>query len=157
VLRRSPQGPWLIIENSAGMGQHIGSKFSEIGAILKAVGSPRLKVCLDTQHCYAAGYDIAHREGLERMLEEVDREVGLANLVAVHANDAKVPFASGVDRHANIGEGHIGEAGFEVILSHPAFREVPFLLEVPGADGKGPDRENVERLKAIRARLGLGP
>ena len=73
--------------------------------------------------------------------------------MVVHANDAKVEFASGVDRHENIGEGHIGIKGFEVIMGHPAFRDVPFLLEVPGADKKGPDKENLDRLKEIRQRL----
>lgn len=152
VLARSPGNTWLVLENSAGMGGSVGSKFQELGKILKAVGSPRLKVCLDTQHCYAAGYDVARKAGLEAVMAELEREVGLANLVAVHANDAKVPFESGVDRHENIGEGHIGTAGFETILSHPAFKDVPFYLEVPGFDGKGPDRENVERLKQVRDR-----
>ena len=73
-------------------------------------------------------------------MEEFDREIGLDNLVAVHANDSKIPFAGGVDRHENIGEGHMGVEGFRVIMGHPAFRDVPFLLEVPGAEGKGPDK-----------------
>jgi deoxyribonuclease-4 len=155
VLARSPEGPWLTIENSAGMGQHIGSRFQEIGKIMEAVASPRVKVCLDTQHAFAAGYDVAHGQGLEQALEELDREIGLRHLVAVHANDSKTPLGSGVDRHENIGDGQIGEAGFEVILAHQAFRNVPFFLEVPGADGKGPDRDNVERLLRIRTRLGI--
>ena len=155
VLAESPPGPWLVVENSAGMGQHIGSRFEEIGRILRAIGSPRVKVCLDTQHCFAAGYNLADPQGIEAAMQEFDREVGLGQLVAVHANDAKVPLGSGVDRHANIGEGHIGVKGFEVIMGHPAFRDVPFLLEVPGADGKGPDAPNVQGLKEIRARLGV--
>ena len=86
-------------------------------------------------------------------MTEFDSEIGLDRLMVVHANDAKVEFASGVDRHENIGEGHIGIKGFEVIMGHPAFRDVPFLLEVPGADKKGPDKENLDRLKEIRQRL----
>jgi deoxyribonuclease-4 len=156
VLERSPSGPWLVIENAAGMGNHIGAGFAEIGRIMKGVGDPRVKVCLDTAHTLAAGYDIAHPDGLERTVEEFDREIGLANLVAFHANDSKIPLGGGVDRHENIGEGHIGTEGFGTLLSHPAFRDVPFLLEVPGFEGNGPDRENVERLKAIRARVGAG-
>jgi deoxyribonuclease-4 len=155
VLARSPEGPWLVLENSAGMGQHIGSSFAEVGRIRKAVGSPRVKVCLDTQHCWAAGYDVATPEGLERTVDEFAREVGLEHLVVVHANDSKVPRGSGVDRHENIGEGLIGEEGFATLLSHPAFRDIPFLLEVPGADGTGPDRAQVERLQAIRVRVGV--
>lgn len=156
VLERSPAEPWLVIENAAGMGNHIGASFSEIGAIVKALGHPQVEVCLDTAHTLAAGYDIAHPDGLEKTVEEFDREIGLANLVAFHANDSKIPLGGGVDRHENIGEGHIGVAGFETMLAHPAFRDVPFLLEVPGFEGKGPDRENIERLKAIRARVGAG-
>lgn len=155
VLERSPQGPYLVIENSAGMGQHIGSRFDEIGRILRAVDSPRLRVCLDTEHSFAAGYNLADRQGILEAMEEFDKAIGLGHLVAVHANDAKVPFGSGVDRHANIGEGFIGTAGFEVIMAHPAFHHVPFLLEVPGLDNNGPDAPNVQALKDIRARLGV--
>jgi deoxyribonuclease-4 len=122
---------------------------------MKAVGSPRLKVCLDTQHAFATGYQVATPDGLAKTMDEFEREVGLANLVAVHANDSKCPLGGGVDRHENIGEGHIGREGFRMILAHPAFRDVPFLLEVPGfpiGDKKpdGPDKENVDRLKALR-------
>jgi endonuclease IV len=112
-------------------------------------------VCLDTQHCFAAGYNLAEPDGIDAAMEEFDREVGLSRLVAVHANDTKVEHGSGVDRHENIGEGHIGLEGFEVIMGHSAFRDVPFLLEVPGTDKKGPDQENLDRLKTIRERLGI--
>lgn len=152
VMERSPADVELLIENSAGMGNHIGSKFEEIGRILHAVGHPRLKVCLDTQHCFAAGYNMATRDGLQAALEEFDREVGLANLKAVHANDSKQVLASGVDRHENIGEGHIGLEGFLNIMSHPAFRNVPFFLEVPGFEGTGPDKRNVDILKELRSK-----
>ena len=82
-------------------------------------------------------------------------KAGLERLVVVHANDAKVEFGSGVDRHENIGEGHIGLEGFQTIIGHSAFRDVPFLLEVPGTDKKGPDKENLDRLKEIRTRLNV--
>ena len=81
--------------------------------------------------------------------------IGLSRLAAVHANDSKRPCGSGVDRHDNIGEGFIGEDGFATIMGHPAFANVPFFLEVPGFEGNGPDRQNVEILKAIRSRVGL--
>ena len=79
----------------------------------------------------------------------------MENLVAVHANDSKRVLGSGVDRHDNIGEGFIGEAGFGTIMANPAFREVPFYLEVPGFEGKGPDSQNIQILKHIRQRVGL--
>ena len=155
VLKETPDDAWVVLENSAGMGGSVGSKFSELGAIMKAVGSPRLQVCLDTEHAYAAGYNLAEAAGLDEAMAEFDREIGLDRLVAVHANDSKIPLGGGVDRHDNIGEGHIGRAGFEVIMAHAAFRDVPFLLEVPGfGDEKGPDKANVDILKEIRAKVG---
>ena len=107
---------------------------------MRAVGSPRVMVCLDTQHTTAAGYNIADPNGIEAAMAEFEAEIGLSHLVAVHANDSKTPLGSGVDRHENIGEGSIGDDGFRTILGHPAFRHVPFLLEVPGPEGKVPTR-----------------
>ena len=153
VLEHSPEGPSLLLENMAGMGQHIGAKFSDIGRILKAVDSPRLRVCLDTQHTFAAGYDMTTRQSIEAMISEFDQDVGVANLLAVHANDSKRPCGAGVDRHDNIGEGFIGEDGFEAIMGNSAFQQVPFLLEVPGFEGKGPDRQNIDILKNLRKRV----
>ena len=155
VLSKSPPDVWLIIENSAGMGAHIGASFRELGRLMKAIDSPQVVACLDTQHTLAAGYDITTDDGIGRAMEEFDREIGLSRLVAVHANDAKVELGSGVDRHENIGEGHIGIEGFEAIMGHPAFRDVPFILEVPGFDKKGPDKKNLDRLKSIRAKRGV--
>jgi endonuclease IV len=120
---------------------------------MKAVGSPRVKVCLDTQHAYAAGYDLAQKDGIDLAMAEFDREIGLENLVAVHANDSKIPLGGGVDRHDNIGDGHIGKKGFEIIMGHAAFADVPFLLEVPGLDKSGPDKPNVDALKRIRKKV----
>jgi len=154
VVEDTPENTWLILENAAGMGGAIGSKFAELGTIIRESGSDRVKVCIDTQHAFASGHDVKTRPGLEKMLEEFDRDVGLDRLVAVHANDSKIPLAGGVDRHANIGEGHIGRDGFVNMLSHPAFADVPFLLEVPGFEDQGPDKENVEILKALRAEAG---
>ena len=150
VLEVAPEGPMLILENSAGAGGNIGSKFEDLGRIIKQVGSPRVKVCLDTQHSYAAGYDLASAEGLEIAMTEFEQEVGFENLVAVHANDSKVELGSGRDRHENIGDGLIGVEGFRRILAHRGFQNAPFLLEVPGLDGKGPDQQNVDILKELR-------
>lgn len=149
VLAQSPAAAWLILENSAGMGGSIGSRFAELGAIIREVRDERLKVCLDTQHSFAAGYDVATAQGLEAVLAEFDREIGLPLLVALHANDSKVPLGGGVDRHENIGQGYIGREGFSVILRHPALRPLAFLLEVPGFAKEGPDKENVDILRSL--------
>ena len=153
VLANTDEGVKLIIENCAGMGAQIGASFNELGRLVKAVDSPRVNICLDTEHAFAAGYNIADPQGLRESMAEFDAEIGLDRLIVVHANDAKVEFASGIDRHENIGEGYIGIEGFETIMAHPAFADAPFLLEVPGADKKGPDKPNLDRLKDIRRRL----
>jgi deoxyribonuclease-4 len=151
ALVASPGKAWLCIENSAGMGDTIGSRFNDIGRIMRETGSARVKVCLDTQHAFASGYyNVAERDGLQKAMEDFEHEIGLRNLVAVHANDSKCPFGGGLDRHENIGEGHIGMNGFATIMAHPAFKDLPFFLEVPGFEKQGPDARNVALLKQAR-------
>jgi len=150
VMASTPPEAWLIVENSAGMGGSIGASFGELAAVMRELNDARIKVCLDTQHAFAMGYDVASAGGLEAALGEFDREIGLEKLVAVHANDSKVPLGGGRDRHENIGEGAIGREGFRVIMAHPAFRELPFILEIPGFANQGPDQENLDILKEIR-------
>ena len=157
VLDTSPEGPCLAVENMAGMGQHIGAKFDELGEILKAVDNPRLKICLDTQHSFAAGYDLTSPAGIQAMLDELDAGPGSGNVAAIHANDSKRVCGSGIDRHDNIGDGFIGEEGFAAIMANPAFAQVPFLLEVPGFEGKGPDQQNIDILKKLRDQAGIAP
>ncbi|MBO20325.1 MAG: hypothetical protein CL732_07290 [Chloroflexi bacterium] len=157
VLDTSPEGPCLAVENMAGMGQHIGAKFDELGEILKAVDNPRLKICLDTQHSFAAGYDLTNPAGIQAMLDELDAGPGSGDVAAIHANDSKRVCGSGIDRHDNIGDGFIGEEGFAAIMATPAFAQVPFLLEVPGFEGKGPDQQNIDILKKLRGQAGIAP
>ncbi len=154
VLEAAPGESLLMLETSAGSGDHIGSKFEELGSLIKAIDHPRVAVCLDTQHVWAAGYDIVSKEGLEAMLDEFDREIGLDLLRSVHANDSMRDKGSSVDRHDNIGEGLIGTEGFENVMAHPVFADVPFYLEVPGYEKEGPDKPNVDALKAIREEVG---
>lgn len=157
VLDAEPANPsLLILENNAGQGNCIGGKFGELGAIIRGLNNhPRVAVCIDTCHAYAMGYDLATERGCDQAMQEFDREIGFDRLVAVHANDTKQPIGTFRDRHENIGDGHIGLGGFRNLMSHPAFRDVPFLLEVPGFDGKGPDVKNVRRLKKLRSELGM--
>ena len=155
VLDESPDNVWLCLENSAGMGAHIGSSFEEISRIIYGVDRPNMKVCLDTEHMFAAGYNIASEDDIAKVMEYFNRQIGLHKLAAVHANDSKVELSAGVDRHENIGEGFIGIEGFKSIMNHPAFRDVPFMLEVPGFDNKGPDKKNLDRLKDLRQELGI--
>lgn len=159
VLDATPARSLLIMENNAGQGGGVGSTFAELGTIIKGLdGDPRAAVCLDTCHAFAMGYNIADREGCEATMTEFDREIGLDRLVAVHANDSKMPLGGVRDRHENIGDGHIGLDGFRTVLGHRAFAQLPFILEVPGIEDHGPDEENINRLKRIRAELGApGP
>ncbi len=158
VLAETPPETLLIFENSAGQGDTIGSKFRDLGEILQRIDNRRVRVCIDTCHAFAAGYDLSSTEGVAATMDELEREIGITNVAAVHCNDSKTPLGAGRDLHENIGEGHIGEAGFQALMAHPALADVPFLLEVPGykLDGaaKGPDKPNVDRLKAIRDRAG---
>ena len=154
VLEKAPGESLLMLETSAGSGDHIGSKFEELGKLIEAIDNPRVAVCLDTQHVWAAGYNIVEKDGLDATMEEFDRDIGLDLLRSVHANDSKRELGSSVDRHDNIGEGLIGEAGFANVMSHPVFKDIPFYLEVPGFDKSGPDKPNVDALKRIRASVG---
>jgi len=156
ILKDAPGIALLALEDMAGQGGQIGKEFGELGMLLKRVQSDRLQICLDTCHAFAAGYDIGSAEGIEVAMTEFDREIGLEHLAVVHANDSKVELGAQRDRHENIGEGYIGMPGFELITTHPAFQGKAFLLEVPGFEtdeGKadGPDLENINRLKRLRA------
>lgn len=160
ILAETPAETQMIFENSAGQGGTIGSNFADLGRILKTIDNPRAKVCVDTCHAFAAGYDLSNAAGVAATMTELDREVGMENVAAVHCNDSKTPLGAGRDLHENIGEGHIGRAGFEAIVAHPAMADVPFLLEVPGykLDGaaKGPDKPNLDLMKEIRAKVFAG-
>ena len=156
VLEAAPGESLLVMENNAGQGNCIGASWAELGALIRGLDNdPRVGICLDTCHALAMNYDLRTGSGCQEAMESFDKEIGLERLVAVHANDSKMPLGGMRDRHENIGDGHIGLDGFAAVMGHPAFRDVPFFLEVPGLDGQGPDVENVMRLKAIRAGVGL--
>lgn len=149
ILKASPGDSYLILENTAGAGGTIGRDFKEIAAIFKGVDSPRLKLCLDTQHIFAAGFDIRTSEGIEGMIGDLEKQVGLDQLIVIHCNDSKTEFNLGRDRHENIGEGLIGKEAFKVILNHPKLQHLPFILEVPGFEGTGPDAKNIKILESL--------
>jgi apurinic endonuclease APN1 len=137
------------LENSAGAGGIIGARFSELGEIVKTIGDSRLRVCLDTAHAFESGYDIATKKGLDKTLAEFEAEIGLDRLVLIHANDSKTPLGSNVDRHENIGQGHIGIEGFRLITHDPQFLSLPFIIETPGFADRGADRKNIRMLKRL--------
>ena len=150
LLAAHPGESAIILENDAGAGRRIGRTLDQIGELIRwADGDERLRVCLDTAHTLASGYEIRTAEGLEAVLAEFEREIGFDRLALVHANDSKVDINTHKDRHENIGDGFIGAEAFARIVRHPRFATTPFILEVPGLLGQGPDRENLTRLRRL--------
>ena len=143
----------ILLENSAGSGELLGSRFAQIGGLVDRLGRDRrLGLCLDTAHTFASGYDLRVDEGIQRALDEIAQHLGLERLRLIHANDSKVGLGSAVDRHENIGRGMLGEEAFQRMLAHPALSPLPWVLEVPGYDDKGPDLQNVLDLKRLAGR-----
>jgi len=142
----------ILLENTAGAGGTMGVDFEELGAMIAAAdGHPRLGICLDTAHVFEAGFDLRTAAGLDEALARLDAACGLDRLVMLHLNDSKTPFGSNRDRHEIIGVGEIGLDGFRSIVTHPAFADLPGILEVPGFDDKGPDARNVQLLRDLAA------
>ena len=119
----------VLLETMAGKGSEIGGRFEELKAIIDAVDSGSIGVCLDTCHVYDAGYDIVN--DLDGVLAEFDRVVGLGRLKALHLNDSKNPFGSHKDRHECIGQGSLGLETFRKVVNHPALANLPMILETP--------------------------
>jgi len=152
VLDRCNERTWVLMENSAGAGGTMGRSIDELVAIFEALGRhERLGVCLDSCHLFVSGVDITDAPTWNALLEDLDARIGLDRLRALHANDAKAPLGSNRDRHDNIGEGLIGE-GLGVFLAHPRLQGLPVVLEVPGADGKGPNADEIRKLRELHAR-----
>jgi deoxyribonuclease-4 len=147
--RADPSTARLLIENNAGMGGCVGARFEELRAMMDAVQDPRIGVCYDTCHAFASGYDERTPDAARATLDEWERVIGLERLEVIHCNDSQTGLGSNRDRHANIGHGEIGEEGFRALLHDPRLARVPFILEVPGFDGRGPDAANMEILRRL--------
>jgi deoxyribonuclease-4 len=147
---RAP-GLTVLLENTVGSGTQIGRKFEEL-RMIRDLAAPEadlpLAYCLDTCHLLASGYDVAQAAGLKETVQAADRVLGLDLVKVIHANDSKGALNSHLDRHANIGEGQIGEDGFRRILTHPVLRTKAFILETP-VDEEGDDKRNVDALKRL--------
>jgi deoxyribonuclease-4 len=142
----------LLLENTAGSGNALGSRFEELRVMREYAGKLGVELdigyCIDTCHCLAAGFNVADAAGLNQTVRLLDDVLGLENIPVFHANDSKTPLGSRVDRHANIGEGYIGKEGFRRILTHPKLLAKAFILETP-VDNEGDDKRNVEMLKSL--------
>lgn len=140
----------IALETTAGQGSCIGSRFEEIATIIKGVDHPdRLRVCLDTAHVFAAGYDIGKEP--EKIFTLFDQTIGLKQLCLLHLNDSKVALGSHVDRHEHIGKGKIGSSAFHWIMNSPKLASLPKILETP----KGKDlAEDIIAMKLLRSFIG---
>jgi deoxyribonuclease-4 len=149
VFRKIPKVRTKIaLEITAGQGSCIGYRFEHLAHIIANVHEPeRLRVCLDTAHLFAAGYEIGSEPGVRKIFREFDRVIGRSRLVAIHVNDSKTGRGSRVDRHEHIGKGLIGLDAFRFIMRSPRFRKIPKVLETP----KGKDlAEDVINLKTLQ-------
>ncbi|MEW6724291.1 MAG: deoxyribonuclease IV [Bacillota bacterium] len=146
-----PDGVMLLLENSAGAGNAVGTSLEEIGLLLKAMPDSEqwLGLCFDTAHAYGAGYDLRSAEAVGSVVDLIDAQIGLGRLRVIHGNDTDVELGSKVDRHQNLGQGNIGWDGFTAIISEPRLSHVAFILETPDVNTEA-DAENMKRLKAIR-------
>lgn len=150
VLDSSPEGPYLILENSAGAGNIIGDTLEELGQIIKDVNSPRLKVLIDTAHAFESGYDWRPEDGVEKFATKFDKEIGLEKLIGFHLNDSKTDLNSKRDRHEDIGCGLIGQDKevFARILNHPKFKNLFGIIETPGTGASYKDQ--IKFLKSLK-------
>lgn len=140
----------ILLENTAGQGDCIGHRFEHIEAIMRACPKLPLGVCLDTAHAFTAGYDIREADGLEALIQRVQKTVGIKNVRAIHFNDSRAVYNSRVDRHWHIGEGHIGTDALRRVAQHPKLKHAAFILETPYDDPRA-DIKNLTKLRSFVA------
>lgn len=138
----------LLLENTAGQGREMGSQVPDLCEFYSMIPKGISKgICLDTCHAFAAGYDIGHKECIRRLMREFDQSIGFSEVKVIHVNDSIKALGSRVDRHAKIGQGMIGEAGFREFFAHAPIRKCPCILEVP----RKSDEEDLEQLRLVRS------
>lgn len=144
-----------LLETTAGQGSSIGWRFEQLAELLQRLKSPeRFGVCFDTCHVFAAGYDLCSPSAYRKTMREFDRLVGVSEIKAFHLNDSKRPLGSRVDRHAHIGQGHLGLEAFRLLLNDRRFARIPKYLETPKEEppGKDWDKINLRQLKRLIAK-----
>jgi deoxyribonuclease IV len=152
VLERCDGDTWLLMENSAGAGGTIGRSLEELQTLLDRLDRhPRLGICLDSCHLYVSGYDVTDRHAVDALVQELDDRMGIDRLRALHVNDSAAELGSNRDRHANIGEGLMGE-GLGAFVAHPAFQHLSAYLEVPGENKQGPNANELQKLRDLHGR-----
>lgn len=150
VARKKEWKSKLLLENTAGERGDISSDIKDIAEIIDGVGAPLLGgVCIDTCHAFAAGYDLTNEQGLSELVKEIETYIGLDNVKLIHLNDSKKGHSSHVDRHEHIGHGGIGKEGLRRFINHPAFKNIPLILETP----KKSEADDPRNLKIVRGLL----
>jgi deoxyribonuclease IV len=147
VLKNAPADRYFIIENAGN--NKIGKSIDQIAEIMADLCADNVRVCLDTCHLFAAGYDLSTKERYKRFFSDFDAKIGLNKLELIQVNDSKDTLGSGRDRHENIGEGNIPTETFVLYLNEPETQNLPFILEVPGENKEGPDKKNVAALRKL--------
>jgi deoxyribonuclease-4 len=140
----------ILLENTAGQGDCIGHRFEHLREIMNACPKLPLGVCVDTAHAFTAGYDIREADGIDALLERIQKTVGLKNVRAIHFNDSRAVYNSRVDRHWHIGEGHIGAEALRRVAQHPKLKHAAFILETPYDDPRA-DLKNLAMLRSFVA------
>jgi deoxyribonuclease-4 len=150
--RLGGDAPWLLLEPTAGQGRSLCSRLEQLAEYAEALDRhPRVGVCLDTCHAFAAGHDLAAPGGTKEALDVLVAAVGEGRLRLIHANDSQDELGARKDRHANIGAGRIGAEPFRELFTHPATRGVPLVVETPDHGSSGAvTAEDIARLKGLR-------
>ncbi len=139
-----------LLENTAGQGSTLGRSFEELASILDRVGAgDRVGVCFDTAHAFAAGYDLRTKRGYDAVMREFDRLIGVGRIRAFHVNDSKKGLGSRVDRHCDIGKGHLGLDPFGWLMNDRRFFAIPKILETPKGPELEEDRINLAVLESL--------
>ena len=151
AVAENPNGVMLLLENTAGTKNSMGSSFDDLKKILKRVDDRgRVGICFDTAHAYAAGYDLHSPRGVEETLARFDSVLGFSILKVIHLNDSKGGLGSGLDRHEHIGMGYIGEKGFRAFLKHEIIRNLPLIMETP-IDERRDELGNLRKVRELSA------
>ncbi|MDR9445297.1 MAG: deoxyribonuclease IV [Haloquadratum sp.] len=143
-----PDDVTILIESDAGSGTKLGGAFEHLATVLDE-STHDLGMCLDTAHAFAAGYDISTAAGVDETVAALASTVGLDRLAAIHLNDSKHACGTNKDEHAHIGEGEIGEAGMQAVITHPELATVPMVLETPTEDGRS-FAWNIQKVRSLR-------
>ncbi|MDP2927193.1 MAG: deoxyribonuclease IV [Candidatus Omnitrophota bacterium] len=145
-------GVGILLENTSGSGSWLGYRFYHQQRIIKGLKEKsRVGLCLDTAHAYLAGYNLATKAGLEKMIDEIQELVGIKLVKLIHLNDAAGELGCHHDRHDHIGQGHIGLSGMKRIINHPKFKNIPMILETPKS-AENSDKENLALVRKLRSK-----